>query len=496
MKKVKDIYHAWKDRLANRKERVHRMIELKRLQRTRRKYTPPYVHCQNCGTKLEGMYCHNCGQFAHDNSQPFWKYVWQYFENVYQFDYKIPVTVWQLFRRPGFLTNEFNAGKIVSYMHPMKLNMFILVIFFTIVIFMGERVVDEQFTQANIPGYVEENVKLDSQYFSGKDTTIFFIGNPYMLEDYPDIFTIKKRLSGKHSVKKLTSVEKLEIPVMPQMPEEAKEENKSSLARGVMKMGEDMRMNAIYTYDDEQTGHDTILLSLPVVFLRDRIVVKGDMTVPSYMFEKAGVDKKDFNRGADYAGIAAITKTLDMSATSYSLDSAEIAEIKRELETATMAYFYKVTPKKRYTKIDNENAIKRSYFDEFLSLVKSWLPLIILLTIPFMAFILKVIYRKKNMNYMSHFVFSLHFCAVLFIALLVVLLLLSFASFIPSTLLLKGYMAFLFVYFIIASHTVYSGSGWIKCILKSLFVLSLYLLGVTILLSLLLLLFLVKAVGV
>ena len=493
MKKVKDLYNNWKDRLAKRKERVHRMIELKRLQRTRSKYIPPYVHCQNCGTKLEGMYCHNCGQFAHDSSQPFWKYVWQYFENVYQFDYKIPVTVWQLFRRPGFLTNEFNAGKIVSYMHPMKLNMFILVIFFTIVIFMGEKVVDEQFTQANISGYIQENLALDSQYFSGKDTTIFFIGNPYLLEDYPDIFTIKKRLSGKHSVKKLSNGEKVQIP---ELPEEAYAENESSLARGVMKMGEDMRMNAFYTYDDEQTGHDTILLSLPVVFLRDRIVLEGDMTVPSYMFDKAGVDKKDFNRGADYAGIAAIAKTLDMAAVSNSLDSAEIAEIKRELESATLAYFYKVTTERRYTKINRDNAVKRSYFDEFLSLSKSWLPLIILLTIPFMAFILKVIYRKKKMNYMSHIVFSLHFCAALFIALFVVLLLLSFASFIPSTLLFKGYMAFLFIYFIIASHTVYSGTGWVKSVFKSLFVLLLYLLGVTILLSLLLLLFFVKAAGV
>lgn len=493
MKKVRDIYHSWKDRLAKRKERVHRMIELKRLQRTRSKYIPPYVHCQNCGTKLSGMYCHTCGQFAHDNSQPFWKYVWQYFENVYQFDYKIPVTVWQLFRRPGFLTNEFNAGKIVSYMHPMKLNMFILVIFFTIVIFMGEKVVDEQFTQANISSYIQENLALDSQYFSGKDTTIFFIGNPYLLEDYPDIFTIKKRLSGKHSVKKLSNGEKVQIP---ELPEEAYAGNESSLARGVMKIGEDMRMNAFYTYDDEQTGHDTILLSLPVVFLRDRIVLEGDMTVPSYMFDKAGVDKKDFNRGADYAGIAAIAKTLDMAAVSNSLDSAEIAEIKRELESATLAYFYKVTTERRYTKINSDNAVKRSYFDEFFSLSKSWLPLIILLTIPFMAFILKVIYRKKKMNYMSHFVFSLHFCAALFIALFVVLLLLSFASFIPSTLLFKGYMAFLFIYFIIASHTVYSGTGWVKSVLKSLFVLLLYLLGVTILLSLLLLLFLVKAAGV
>ncbi len=496
MKRTQEIYRQLNDRLKARKEKVHRMIELKRLKRFRRKYRLPYTHCKNCGEQLQGMYCHNCGQFAYDDNQPFWKYVWQYFENVYQFDYKIPVTVWQLFRRPGFLTNEFNAGKIASYMHPLKLNMFILVIFFTIVIFMGEKVVDQQFTHANIPGYVQENLELDPNYFNGKDTTIFFIGNPYMLEDYPDIFTIEKRLSGKHSVKKLSEKEKEQ---MPGIVLKSEEENESPIARGMVRMGEDMSANAFYTYDDEQTGHDTILLSLPVVFLRDRIVLEGDMTVPSYMFDKAGVDKKDFNRGADYAGIAAIAKTLDMAAVSKSLDSAEIAEIaeiKRELESATLAYFYKVTTERRYTKINSDNAVKRSYFDEFFSLSKSWLPLIILLTIPFMAFILKVIYRKKKMNYMSHFVFSLHFCAALFIALFVVLLLLSFASFIPSTLLFKGYMAFLFIYFIIASHTVYSGTGWVKSVLKSLFVLLLYLLGVTILLSLLLLLFLVKAAGV
>ena len=430
MKKIKDIYAQWRAKAQERKENVHRMIELKRLKRFRRKYRVPYTHCRNCGAELQGMYCHNCGQFAHDDSQPFWKYIWQYFENVYQFDYKIPATVWQLFRRPGFLTNEFNAGKIVSYMHPLKLNMFILVIFFTIIIFMGEKAVDEQFTQANIPGYVSENLKLDPQYFAGKDTTVFFIGNPHILEDYPDIFTIKKRLSGNHSIRKFRPRD------IKDMPDETKEKSNSAIEEGMKKMGKDMRENAIYNYDDEQTGNDTILLSLPAVFLRDRIIVKVD------------------------------------------------------------ASFHKVTPEKRYTIIDSDNTIKRSYFDELFSLSKSWLPLVILLTIPFMAFILKVIYRKKKMNYMSHFVFSLHFCAAMFITLFILLLLLAYASFIPSDILIKGYAAFQLGYFIIASHAVYSGTGWIKSALKSIFVLFIYFLSIAILLSLLLALFIIKTAGV
>lgn len=111
----------WKERLKARSRRVHRKIELLRLKRIRKKQTPQYTYCKNCGTRLEGMYCYHCGQYALDIEQPFWKYVRQYFENMYQFDTKIWRTLWYLFTRPGFLTSEFNAGKINSYVHPFRL---------------------------------------------------------------------------------------------------------------------------------------------------------------------------------------------------------------------------------------------------------------------------------------------------------------------------------------------------------------------------------------
>ena len=56
MKKVKDIYAQWRAKAQERKENVHRMIELKRLKRFRSKYRVPYTHCRNCGAKLQGMY--------------------------------------------------------------------------------------------------------------------------------------------------------------------------------------------------------------------------------------------------------------------------------------------------------------------------------------------------------------------------------------------------------------------------------------------------------
>ena len=78
------------------------------------------------------MHCYRCGQYALDTEQPFWKYIRQHFEYMYQFDGKIWMTFRLMFTRPGFLTNEFNAGKINSYVHPFRLYMCVSVVFFAI----------------------------------------------------------------------------------------------------------------------------------------------------------------------------------------------------------------------------------------------------------------------------------------------------------------------------------------------------------------------------
>ena len=134
----------WKEILRKRREALSRKIEYRRLKRIRRKQIPAYTYCKNCGRKLKGMYCSQCGQYALDIEQPFWKYMLQYIENVYQFDTKVWNTLYLLFRKPGFLTREFNVGKINSYVHPMRLFMFISCLFFL-------------FTFSQAPGSVKES---------------------------------------------------------------------------------------------------------------------------------------------------------------------------------------------------------------------------------------------------------------------------------------------------------------------------------------------------
>lgn len=129
------VKSSWRQRLEKRRRTILRQIEYNRLRRIRHKSVPGYTHCKNCGERLYGMYCHRCGQYALDPEQSFWKYFKQYFENVYQFDSKVWQTLWLLFRRPGLLTLEFNAGKINSYVHPLRLFMFISALFFLAVAF-------------------------------------------------------------------------------------------------------------------------------------------------------------------------------------------------------------------------------------------------------------------------------------------------------------------------------------------------------------------------
>lgn len=182
----KTLFARMRKRLKERKRRIMRLIELRRLRRIRKKTVPGYTYCKNCGTKLEGMYCHCCGQYALDIYQPLWKYLKQYFENVYQFDSKIWQTLWLMFTRPGFLTNEFNAGKINSYVHPFRLYMCISVIFFTL-FFMLASDKASQALQAvdslHISNGIVEQLKSSS---SLPDTCVYIYQGPELVKAFQE----------------------------------------------------------------------------------------------------------------------------------------------------------------------------------------------------------------------------------------------------------------------------------------------------------------------
>jgi len=86
--------------------------------------------CLNCGTELSGKYCHNCGQENLQLKESFRHMMTHAISDYFHFDHQFFHTLKPLLFQPGKLTNEYMAGKRVQYLHPVKMYIFISLIYF------------------------------------------------------------------------------------------------------------------------------------------------------------------------------------------------------------------------------------------------------------------------------------------------------------------------------------------------------------------------------
>lgn len=86
--------------------------------------------CLNCGTPLHGPYCSACGQHDIDYHRSFHHVAHDLLENLFHFEGKFFVTVAWLLAHPGRLTREFLAGRRQRQVNPLRLYLFVSVLFF------------------------------------------------------------------------------------------------------------------------------------------------------------------------------------------------------------------------------------------------------------------------------------------------------------------------------------------------------------------------------
>lgn len=82
-------------------------------------HAPPAA-CENCGSVLQGSYCHVCGQHAHSPLHNFAHAVEEVFESFWHLDGRIFRTVRDLFV-PGRVAGGYLAGHRVRYVAPLRL---------------------------------------------------------------------------------------------------------------------------------------------------------------------------------------------------------------------------------------------------------------------------------------------------------------------------------------------------------------------------------------
>ena len=80
--------------------------------------------CANCLTPLTGPFCSHCGQHVADYHRSVWRFVIDFFDSAFSWDNKFFRTIKPLLQRPGWLTQEFMAGRRVRYVHPLRLFLF------------------------------------------------------------------------------------------------------------------------------------------------------------------------------------------------------------------------------------------------------------------------------------------------------------------------------------------------------------------------------------
>src|SRR5215471_11181471 len=89
--------------------------------------------CANCGSELFGPHCYHCGQPVKGMVRQLSSILADIADTVLNIDSRIFRTLWPLVAKPGFLTNEYVAGRRVRYVTPFRLYFFLSVVAFLVI---------------------------------------------------------------------------------------------------------------------------------------------------------------------------------------------------------------------------------------------------------------------------------------------------------------------------------------------------------------------------
>ena len=336
---------------------------MKNVEEIKQEEVHQHGECLNCGTGLVGNYCHECGQMKDRGDSSVLGFILEYLNNAYMWDTQIMVTIWHLFTKPGYLTKRFLSGKYISHSHPLKLNMFMLFVFFTLFFIFHE---DEKLSKSI------HNLTRDERFFATMQVN-FLTSNV--------VYAEKLKNSPRDTVEFYAPL---------------------SLAKEFGDIVTLLKVNE----DSGDEFSDVWTASIPHVLIEDGIVTKcGEED--HYHFNP---DAKPDVHGFDI------------------IDSISSGLI------------------------------------EFFS---NYFLLIVLATVPMLAFSIKLVHRKEKAPPINHLIFTLHYTALIEGVILLLYILHLIAN--PSAQTMKWLIIVSTnLYLTIAYKKVYSRNSWIKAAIKSL----------------------------
>lgn len=97
--------------------------------RKKKPFTKQGEPCANCGTPLEGWYCHACGQNADNHHRTILHLIWEAIEGMFHLDGRLAKTLPLMFFRPGVLAKDYMEGRIARHVPPFRTFLVALLLF-------------------------------------------------------------------------------------------------------------------------------------------------------------------------------------------------------------------------------------------------------------------------------------------------------------------------------------------------------------------------------
>lgn len=93
-------------------------------------HPPPDETCRNCGVRLLGPYCHECGQVWRGPVRELWSLLIDGWQQITDIDNKILRSLLPLYFLPGWLTERYLIGQRASFIRPLRMYLALSVVLF------------------------------------------------------------------------------------------------------------------------------------------------------------------------------------------------------------------------------------------------------------------------------------------------------------------------------------------------------------------------------
>jgi len=133
-------------------------------------------NCLNCGNTFEGKFCNNCGQENLELHEDFGHVMAHAVGDYFHFDEKFFHTLRPLLFSPGKLTVDYMAGKRTQYLHPIRMYIFISLVYFILLFSNTNRqneIEQRQVTTGHAIGKDKASVGVATFTFTNKGDTTY-----------------------------------------------------------------------------------------------------------------------------------------------------------------------------------------------------------------------------------------------------------------------------------------------------------------------------------